>query len=533
MGICGGVCINRERDGEGKPVLTPRDLSKTAERVSQNVGQIPVASRYHTSRDVREDYELTQRVLGFGFSGEVKFGKNRATGTKHAIKRLSLHLADEDAKDRLHEELEIFMKLDHPHVAILNDVYVTPEELTFVMEFLAGGELYERLVKKGNYNEYTAANAAYQMLLAVSYLHSQDVVHRDLKLENFLYETETGDHLKVIDFGFSKLHDPHMKMDASCGTVSYIAPEVIARSYTNKCDLWSLGVITYMMLSGEPPFPGEGQTTLKLIRAGLYSMDSPRWRKVSEPAKSFVRALLTKNPEKRPSALEALEDPWIVRRAALHSVDIDPQVLKSLKAFSEAAKFRRACMRVMAMSLSAGVRQKVRESFLALDTEKNGTISLAEFKTALEEQGVKNEEAAEIFAAIDVSANDEIQYSEFLAAVAHSRVFIHGKLLRETFRRFDTNKSGFITAGNLKEVLGETFDDKEINGLIAEVDVNGDNKLDYDEFVAYIEKDPAGKKEGEETPTISQTDSRKCLQSMLVVDAAVKFQEKLKPSKSF
>lgn len=537
MGQAACVCYNREKDEKVVDSKAARqELSTAAERVSQETGTLAVAARYHRSRRVQEDYELTQRVLGVGFSGDVKFGKSKATGTLHAIKRLSLHIADKEAILRLRAELEIFLRLDHPHVAILNDVYETDDELVFVMEFLKGGELYDRLVSQGKYSELDAATAAYQMLRAISYLHTHGVVHRDLKLENFLYESETGNHLKVIDFGFSKLYKPEDKMHASCGTVSYIAPEVINGSYDNKCDIWSLGVLAFMMLSGEPPFPGDGQETLKLIRRGRYSMDSKRWDKVSEPAKDFVSHLLTYHAKLRPTALEALEHPWITRREGLFGVDIDESVLKSLKVFSQAAKFRRACLRVLATSLSATDRQKIRDTFLALDKNSSGTITLTEFKKALDDHGMASEEAAEVFAAIDVSSDEEVQYSEFLAAVAHSRVLLHDNLIRDTFRRFDTNQSGRITVTNLKDMLGDHFDDNEIAEMLSEVDENHDGAIDYDEFVTYLQKDPAGRKEDDpKTPKVAKTDSalqmfrsdsRKCMQTMKVVDAVVKWKHK-------
>lgn len=128
--------------------------------------------------------------------------------------------------------------MDHPHVASLTDVYESEDQLYLVMECMLGGELFDRVVKRKRFTEKDAAKAVYQMLLAVNYIHSHDVVHRDIKLENFLYEAQDSDHLKLIDFGFSKIWQPNTTMAVSCGTLAYVAPEVLEKSYTSQCDLW-------------------------------------------------------------------------------------------------------------------------------------------------------------------------------------------------------------------------------------------------------------------------------------------------------
>merc|ERR1712176_1464300 len=165
----------------------------------------------------------------------------------------------------------------------------------------------EHITRLERFTERDAANAVHQMLLAVYYLHSQNIVHRDLKLENFLYEKKDSSFLKLIDFGFSSLlSDPNIRMNMSCGTMSYVAPEVLAKSYTSQCDMWSLGVIVFILLSGYMPFSGDDKAQLKHIQEGSYRIISSRWKHVSATAKDFTFKLLQVEPTLRPTAKQAL-----------------------------------------------------------------------------------------------------------------------------------------------------------------------------------------------------------------------------------
>merc|ERR1719230_1130672 len=152
------------------------------------------------------------------------------------------------------------------------------------------------------------------VLLALNYIHSHGVVHRDIKLENFLYDKKGSDHLKLIDFGFSKIWDPNIKMKVSCGTLSYVAPEVLDQNYTSQCDLWSLGVIAFILLSGYMPFSGaEGEQAASILK-GSYKLKPHKWNNVSPEALKFVQCLLQVDPERRLTADTALNHPWLDKR---------------------------------------------------------------------------------------------------------------------------------------------------------------------------------------------------------------------------
>jgi len=369
--------------------------------------------------------------------------------------------------------------------------------LNLVMECMEGGELFERVVDRRKFAEHDAAHAIYQMLLSVRYIHKNGIVHRDLKLENFLYEKKASDHLKLIDFGFSHIWEPNTTMALSCGTLSYMAPEVLDKKYTSQCDMWSLGVISFVLLTGYMPFKGTEAQQMNAIRAGKYNEDKPSWRNLAVEAKSFVWKLLVVNATERLTAEQALQHRWILKNqdsATLNrqSSSVDDSTIEALCAFSTASQFRRACMSLMAWSLTNEERKQVRDAFLELDIERTGTISLTELKTVLSDRfHVSNKDVQRIFEAMDTSHDDEIHYTEFLAAMVSTRIAMHDDLLSKTFKRFDVDNNGVITRDNLKTVLGESFSGAEVEELLAEVDTENDGRISYDEFIRYLKGNSA------------------------------------------
>lgn len=516
----------------GNTIRRNKQPDSPALRAEHKAGRVVVASRYHRSpRTVGEDYRISTKKLGTGFNGAVTLAYSRAfPDEKYAVKSLRLNTVSPEVRKGLEAEVEIFLCMDHPHICRLSDVYDQGDFLHLVMECIEGGELFDRITEMKQFSERDAADALFQMLMALNYLHGQGIVHRDLKLENFLYDKPGGTVLKLIDFGFSKIWDPNAKMQMGCGTLGYVAPEVLLKSYTNKCDLWSLGVIAFILISGTMPFfevPG-GEDMAETIIKGEYTMKPELWSKVSQDGVDFVKALLQVDPEKRLSAQQAREHPWIHNRHDISAeVEIDQTVVGALRQFKEASKFRRCCMEMMAWSLTREERQRVSKYFKAIDKDGQGTISLQELKEVLEEKfNISDSETAAIFSSLDSNNDHAIHYSDFLAAMVSHRIALHDELLRKAFNRFDVDQSGFITKDNLREVLGDTFDGVKVGKLLAEADFSHDGQISYDEFVRFVK---AGELEEDHEPDISPGTRASLPQRQSLIDREAKGRAQVDP----
>jgi calcium-dependent protein kinase len=219
----------------------------------------------------------------------------------------------------LEKEVDLLRQIHHPHVVQLFEVYEEPKQLHLVTELCTGGELYDKVVEKslegGHLSEYDVARILRNILEAIAYCHAQGICHRDLKVENFLLLSPDNEApVKIIDFGLSRKTTDDA-MTTKVGTVYYVAPEVLTQAtYTQKCDIWSIGVIAYVLLCGFPPFYDKSEVqTLKLVKTAQVEFPSPSWDDVSMEAKQFVLRLLDRNVDSRPSATEALQDSWLCR----------------------------------------------------------------------------------------------------------------------------------------------------------------------------------------------------------------------------
>jgi len=338
-------------------------------------------------------------------------------------------------------EVENYLCLDHPHVTSLLDVYESDSHLHLVMECMSGGELFDRVVEKKRFSEEEARDAMKQMLLALNYLHSQGIAHRDVKLENFVYDRKGSDHLKLIDFGYSHRWDPNSQasMSRALGTAAYVAPEVRKGSYTSKCDMWSLGVVGYILLSGEMPFGGSEVEQLRKSGRGEFRMRPEKWNAVSADAQDFIRSLMEVEPSKRLSAQEALQHPWIARKESVDDGEGIVGVVEALRHFGQDSKLGQNCMRFMARSLPHEATAKVRDYFTSLDTTQQGTITFAELKNAMAKylKTVEDVEVLQAFEALDYNHDGKIYYSDFLAAMLGRQIGLSESSLESAFHRLD------------------------------------------------------------------------------------------------
>ncbi|KAI5095398.1 calcium/calmodulin-dependent protein kinase type 1B, partial [Silurus meridionalis] len=267
--------------------------------------------------DIHAVYELKEK-LGEGSFSEVRVAEHRRTHKRVAIKCIRKK-AFKGKESMLENEIAVLRRIKHENIISLEETFETPAKLYLVMTLVTGGELLDRILKQGSYTEKDASHVILQVLEAVKYLHQLDIVHRDLKAKNLLYETPFQDSKIVLsDFGLSKIADQGF-LSTACGTPAYVAPELLQeKTYGKEVDLWAMGVISFILLCGYPPFYDDSDTELyKQIIEAKVEFDSPYWDDISDSAKDFIVHLLEKDPKRRFNCEQALQHLWISGRAAL------------------------------------------------------------------------------------------------------------------------------------------------------------------------------------------------------------------------
>ena len=253
----------------------------------------------------------------------VQKARHRAEGSDWAVKVVeNKSLEDDENLEALETEIEILRKLDHPHIVGLKEVVVTRSDTYLVMELLSGGELFNRIVDEGRFTEEAAADLFAQILLSMNYLHSLDIVHRDVKPENILYMEEGSSKIKLIDFGYAGVWAPDKPLTGLCGTPDYVAPEVLTwyeddengTPYGKSSDLWSLGVLLYVILSGCSPFSAdEEEAILQLVAEAKFEFHDAEWKEISPEAKDLISQLLVVDPQKRLTMEALLAHKWLAK----------------------------------------------------------------------------------------------------------------------------------------------------------------------------------------------------------------------------
>lgn len=306
-----------------------------------------------SGKTFKELYKL-EDVLGTGAFSTVRKGRHKKhSGTEYAVKCVDRKKLTEEDKIALIEEVNILKEFDHPHVINLYDFFEENTHYYLVMEIMSGGELFDRVVAKLYYNEKEARDTCKILLEAVGYCHKNNVAHRDLKPENLLLQSSTNDSdIKIADFGFAKRVARPNSLTTQCGTPGYVAPEILEGiPYDTKADMWSIGVILYILLGGYPPFIEKNQRNLfRKIRNGDYEFHEEYWGGVSPDAKNLISSLLTVKPGNRYSAEQALKDKWILGDDdVLAATDLGVN-LEKFKKFNAERKFKAAVKSVMAVN---------------------------------------------------------------------------------------------------------------------------------------------------------------------------------------
>lgn len=451
--------------------------------------------------DITQDYDIGARIGQPGQFGFANVITEKKTGNKFAakvIKKTKFHSLS--AKERsfhfkqLREEIEIMQAIPHHRNIIrIHSVYEDVECLWLVLDLCAGGELFDRIQNQpnGTYTEKDAATVLKQMAEGIGHLHEQKIAHCDLKPDNFLFLTKEQDSpLKIIDFGMSKtVQRPWKYLSRFRGTPYYVAPEVLSGKYLEHCDIWSFGIVMFVMLFGFPPFHGDTDDLIfKKIENGFtpevkpgYGAWFPNAIPVSKEAKDLMKRCLTMDTEVRLSAKEVLEHPWFTGTS---TQPLESLMLSNLNQFTANSKFKQGVLSLMTNVMTTDDLSKLKAVFKKYDKNGDGFISVDEVKEALNtnkddcKQLMKLEQLMKL---VDLDGDGQLSYDELLMISVERKLVSKEERLFQAFCKVDSDKSGTLSTNEIEAMLGVTK--QEANKIISEVDKNGDGVIDYDEFV--------------------------------------------------
>jgi len=445
-----------------------------------------------------DKYYTFIKELGHGSYGHVYRCQNISTGDVYACKKFDKKLIKN--KTRLKTEINLLRATDHPNIIKLYETFEDKQYIYLIMEECNGGELFERLALNAKnhklYTEKDAAKLMKQILEAVNYLHHHGICHRDLKPENILISS-MGDNfqLKLIDFGLSKvLKTLNGLMKDKVGTVYYMAPEVLQGKYNIKCDVWSCGVILFIMLCGSPPFYAKDEKSLKeKIIKFEYDFNNPVFMKVSEVAKDIIRSIFV-DSNRRPTISELLNTPWVKENApnaGNSNLNID---WKKVIKYSKLNLVQKSVINYRAFHMNSNEAQEFIQMFKLIDENSDGVLTLEEIKNGLKNckfnLEIKEQDLIKLFNDMDTDKNGLINYTEFIAALMDYEKNIKKEHLIECFQNYDEDHSGKIDFNEFCKILRPQNEDekKELKNLYDQFDDNGDGEIDIEEFIQGFKK---------------------------------------------
>ena len=448
-----------------------------------------------------EDYKKLN-FLGEGSFAAVYKVQNKFTDAICAMKVINkaYSCTVEDEKEILNE-INILKTMDHPNILKIFEFYSNNQSFSIVTELCPGGELFQQIIDKGPFNEKYSAYVMYQILSAVNYCHKIHIIHRDIKPENILIVDKDKEGLptiKLCDFGTSKIFEKGAVQRKLVGSSYYIAPEVLKKRYNEKCDVWSCGVIMYILLSARPPFGGDDDNDImERVAIGRYDLESPPFNNLSRSAIDLIRKLLTMDPNERITAEEALNHQWFkdFKSQDLYNRITDRDTLKSLiynlKSYKRTSIIQETALAYLVHNFPQ-IKDVVNSCklFNQIDKSGDGKITKDELYKGLSERyksDTLEKDVDEIYNNLDMDKNGYIGYEEFVRAAVSKEYFVKDNILRFAFRYFDKDNSGEITFNEIEELFTQSIEDKNkvhetLSNIIKEVDINNDGNINFEEF---------------------------------------------------
>ena len=448
------------------------------------------------------------KLIGEGSFGEVWQVRHKTLGKDLAMK--VIEKTPYCNVNEIKNEIEILKQLDHPNILKILDFHISSDKFYIVTDFCKEGELFQEIKRRERFDEMETAFVIYQLLSAIRYCHKMRIIHRDIKPENIMIiRRELGKYLnvKLIDFGTAKFFDEGNIQRGLVGSSYYIAPEVLNRKYDEKCDVWSIGVIMYIMLTGNPPFFGSDDESILLhVKVGKYDTTSDEYQELSKEAKNLIKELLKFLPDKRISARDALKHPWFHTAKfqkvyhAINAVEINEarEMLNNVENYKSDNIIKCAVLAYL-VHQNTNIPQCLQaiKLFNEIDLNQDGKLEPSELEYAyMKFYGMNQREANQkrnlIFNNIDTDKNGFIEIEEFMRACINPRIFLSDNQLKYAFDYFDTSRSGSISVPEIESKFFQNSKNRNektkilIKNLFDEIDLNHDGVISYDEFSLMI-----------------------------------------------
>ena len=470
-----------------------------------------ILDKYSIQKDFRKKYEY-QSLIGSGAFGKVRLYVDRDSRTfKYAIKTIKKNIFKRHSIESIKREVDILRSLDHPNIVKYFETYEDECYLHIVMEYIAGDNLFRVLTdQKGfKFTERTISKIITCLLKAVLFLHHNGIIHRDIKPENIVFvELNNFNALKLIDFGLS-IQQNAKKDNRRVGTPYYMSPEMVRGNFNYASDVWSIGVILFIMVTGKQPFRGKSkEEVFEKIKKGAYDKNTLTRAKCSKEVKDLIKKMLVIEHTKRITVECALDHIWFKQFEKNKNINlvVDQEIIDSLKQFQYQNIFQKEIRFYLAKLCSDKEILKLKHAFLAIDKDNSGEIEYEEIPKIFNELNIEasDTELKNIFSSMDFHCDGKVNYSEFLAATISSINFNKEEKLWSAFKYFDTTDSGYITLDSVMDALknsGVIIDEEGLTKTFNELQKKG-KKINFREFKAI-----ALGKDDEEHDTVSRRDS--------------------------
>ena len=499
--------MGAEESKEQKNVKLKRigqDANKKDPNDFISVSQIKVTNELLVSEsnsDPDKEYKKV-KFLGEGSFGAVYQVQNKYSKSICAMKIIRKKSAcSSEEENEIRNEINILRTMDHPNILKIFEFYSNPKEYSIITELCSMGELFDQIINKGPFNEKYSAYVLYQVFSAVNYCHKMHILHRDLKPENILIIDKNEDGyptIKVCDFGTAKIFQTGKVERKFVGSSYYIAPEVLKQRYNEKCDIWSCGVIMYILLSQRPPFGGKDDDEIMAnIEKGKYDLSSPPFDKISQNARDLIKKMLTMDPQKRISAEEVLNHPWFKENKSkelfnkVKHRNAIKDIITNLKSYRRTSVIQETALAYLVHQFPQ-IKDVVNacKLFNQIDHSLDGKITKDELYkgiSSLYKSSTLKKDIDEIFKNLDMDNSGYIGYEEFVRGAVNKSYFTQPFILKFAFKYFDKDNSGEITFKEIEELFYKSIPDKNkvhetLNAIIKEVDINNDKKISYREF---------------------------------------------------